>query len=280
MVFVLTLNQLLRSGDLDPKTVRLVRHRDSTPKIHRQLYDAGVTLDPRFEQYQERQGTLQVIEQFRAAKFLAGFVAEPVTGSTVFAGVWERLEDRTQHRGNPFIPDPPTTKAIEFVTRRVNKFDPYVGRLVIDWGDGTRAWVQRADNQDKPIVEVRKTRRDPDFPGFLAFQLPLDQVEGLYASWVQVLRNARGVYLLVRRKTGEQYVGSAYGDDGFFGRWLCYQDGHGGNVGMRELAAVASEYDVNILEVAASDATVDEICQRESLWKTKLGTRVVGLNRN
>jgi hypothetical protein len=97
---------------------------------------------------------------------------------------------------------------------------------------------------------------------------------------VQVLRNARGVYLLVRRKTGDQYVGSATGEGGFHGRWLSYQDGHGGNLGMKELAADASEYDVNILEVAASDATVDEVYQRESVWKAKLGTRATGLNRN
>jgi len=75
-------------------------------------------------------------------------------------------------------------------------------------------------------------------------------------------------------------VGSATGDSGFFGRWLCYQDGHGGNVGLRELAADAAEYDVNILEVAASNATVEEIYEHESLWKRKLGTRANGLNRN
>ena len=106
------------------------------------------------------------------------------------------------------------------------------------------------------------------------------KVEGLYAGWIQVLRNARGIYLLVRRRTGEQYVGSASGSDGFYGRWLTYQDGHGGNLGMRQLAVAASEYDVNILEVAASNTTVDEIYARENMWKTKLGTRVVGLNRN
>src|SRR4029079_8207486 len=127
---------------------------------------------------------------------------------------------------NPFVPDLPSSVAVEFNTKRLEQFDPYAGRLVIAWGDGTRAWVQRADNQDKEIVELRRTKRDPDFPGFIGFQLALNEVEGMYASWVQVLRNARGVYLLVRRKTGEQYVGAACGADGFFGRWLTYQDGH------------------------------------------------------
>jgi hypothetical protein len=280
---MLTFNQLLRASDLDPKTVRLLRHRDAKPKIQRALYDAAMRLEGPFAQYQERQGAPQVVEQFRAAKYLAGFVAEPGTGDTVFVGIWERLDERSTHLGNPFapsVPEPSTTHAIEFNTRRLERFDQYTGRLVIAWGDGMRAWVQRADNQDKPIIEIRKTHRDPDFPGYLAFQVSLDQVESLYASWVQVLRTMRGVYLLVRRKTGEQYVGSAYGSDGFYGRWLGYQDGHGGNLGMRELAASADEYDVNILEVAASDATVDEICRHESLWKIKLGTRAIGLNRN
>jgi len=277
---MLTFNQLLRVGDLEPSTVRLLRHRDSTPRIHRALYDAAMKLDPRFEQYQERQGTPQVIEQFRSASYLAGFVAEPVTQHTVFVGIWERLDERTEHRDNPFQADPPTTRAIEFHTRRLERFDHYSGRLVIEWGDGARVWVQRAEKQDKRIVELRRARRDPEFPGLLGFQLPLDQIEAMYTSWTQVLRNARGVYLLVRRNTGEQYVGSACGADGFFGRWLCYQNGHGGNLAMRELAADAAEYDVTILEVAGSSATIEDIYLRESLWKTKLGTRVVGLNRN
>lgn len=277
---MLTFNQLLRVGELEPRVVRLLRHRDSDPKIQRALYDAAATLDPRFAQYQERQGTPQVIEHFRAATYLAGFVREPITGHTVFAGIWERLDERPERKGNPFAADPPTSRAIEFNTRRLERFDSYCGRLVIEWGDGARAWVQRADKQDKPIVELRRSKRDPDFPGFLSFQTQLDQIEGMYASWVQVLRNARGVYLLVRRRTGEQYVGSAYGSDGFFGRWLGYQDGHGGNLSMRELGAAAADYDVNILEVAGSDATVEDICQRESLWKQKLGSRAQGLNRN
>lgn len=275
---MLTFNQLLRTGGLDPATVRLLRHRDAKPKNHGALFAAGMNLDPRFAQYQERQGNPRVIAQFRAATHLAAFVAEPMTQSTVFVGVWERLEQRATRKDNPFEADPPTSQSIEFDTRRLELFDDYCGRLVIEWGDGTRTWVQRADNQDKPIIEVRRTKVDPPFPGFLTFRTALDQIEALWPSWVQVLSNARGIYLLVRRDTGEQYVGSATGALGFYGRWCNYQDGHGGNRGMRKVAAAAGEYDVNILEVAASDATVVDICGREHQWMTKLGTRVHGLN--
>src|SRR5690349_17959209 len=124
---MLTFNQLLRAAGLDPATVRLVRHRDTKPKVHAALYRAALSLDPRFEQYQERQGTPQVIDQFRAGKHLAGFVAEPTTGHTIFAGVWVRLGERApeEHRDNPFQPDPPGVNATEFLTRRLSEFDPY-----------------------------------------------------------------------------------------------------------------------------------------------------------
>jgi hypothetical protein len=86
--------------------------------------------------------------------------------------------------------------------------------------------------------------------------------------------------LLVHRESGQQYVGSAYGDDGFFGRWKNYSDGHGGNVAMKELKAKAEAFDASILDVVGMDATNEQIFDRERLWKEKLGTRVKGLNRN
>jgi hypothetical protein len=105
-------------------------------------------------------------------------------------------------------------------------------------------------------------------------------VERVPARWIDVLRSVRGVYLLVHRTKGDQYVGSASGADGFFGRWKNYADGHGGNVAMKELGAPAEDYDAAILEVVGSDAAESDIIAREELWKVKLGTRVKGLNRN
>jgi len=89
-----------------------------------------------------------------------------------------------------------------------------------------------------------------------------------------------GVYLLVHRERGEQYVGGTYGADGFLGRWLTYLDGHGGNVAMRELGASANAYDVAILETLGSGDDDSVVAALESAWKVKLGTRVKGLNRN
>lgn len=266
----LTFNQLLTKNGLDPSDVRLARHKPSK-QHYRALFDAGIKKDPAFQEYQDTQRDPAVIKQFRKAKHLAGFLVEPGTKHTIFVGVWDVLGERE-----------PTATHVVFKTKLRDDFDLYRGRLVVDWGllGGERAWVQRADKQDKVIAEIRRRIEEPAFPGFAQLQLQLDKVETIPFAWQQVLRNARGIYLLVHRESGQQYVGSAYGDGGFFARWKNYSDGHGGNVAMKELKAKAETFDACILEVVSSDATNDDVFAREVLWKTKLGTRVKGLNRN
>lgn len=41
-------------------------------------------------------------------------------------------------------------------------------------------------------------------------------------DWCRALRSHKGVYLITDKNTGKQYVGSAYGEDGIFGRWVVY----------------------------------------------------------
>lgn len=274
---MLTFNQLLRTGNLDPAAVRLVRHTPPHAK-HRRVFDSAMRGEDEFRIYQETQGTPQVIAQFRAARQLAGFVVEPTTKQTVFMGIWDQLGERG-----------PTIEAFGMIARSENvvfktqirhEFDEYRGRLVIEWGDGERAWVQRADTQDKRISEIKRQREDPSFPGFMPFRLALDQIDTMPVSWSEVLRNARGIYMLVHRATGDQYIGSAYGEGGFLARWVSYQDGHGGNVALRELGEPSTAYDVAVLEVLGSGANEGDVFDRETQWKLKLGTRARGLNRN
>jgi len=276
---MLAFNQLLAAGHIDPAGVRLVRHRDPDRSRHRRIFDAARAGDVRFQEYQEVQNSSQTVAAFREAKHLAGFVVDPTTDETVFMGLWARVGERSAPVQDPFgSPGKPTW--VVFATQRLEAFDEYRGRLVIEWGEGTRAWVQRADLQDKRILEIRRHNEDPAFPGFSAFRRGLDEIGSLPSSWAEVLRNACGVYLLVHRASGDQYVGSAYGAGGFYGRWANYADGHGGNVAMKELGAPAEAYDVNVLEVLGSGAADEDVFARESLWKEKLGTRARGLNWN
>jgi hypothetical protein len=153
-----------------------------------------------------------------------------------------------------------------------------IGKMLINWGMGTRAWIQRADKQNKEILELRRQFKEDDFPGFLHFVKSLSELDKLPTGWINVLKSSKGIYLLTCPKTKEQYVGSATGDDGFWGRWQDYANGHGGNVALK--SRDPSDYQVSILEVAGTALTTDEILKAEQLWKSKLQSREMGLNRN
>jgi hypothetical protein len=153
------------------------------------------------------------------------------------------------------------------------------GRLLIDWGIGFRSWIQRADRQEKPIVELRKEFKEPIFPGFSSFMCLLSAVDTLPQSWLVALASTRGIYLLTCPRTKEQYVGSATGAMGFVGRWRDYAlSGHGGNIALK--GRDASDYQISILETVGSSATEAEVSGLETRWKNKLQSREMGLNRN
>ena len=81
------------------------------------------------------------------------------------------------------------------------------GRVYIDWGPGTRAWVQKAREKPKPILEVTRVFQEEEFPGYTAFISNLSAVDTLPSNWLAALRAARGIYLLTCPRTKEQYVG-------------------------------------------------------------------------
>lgn len=277
---MLRFNSLLTAAGLEPAKIRLVRHKHK-PFALRRVYQDAIQQHPRFEQFQAAQCNPTVIDQIRTAYAIAGFVVDP-RGQTVFVGLWQVDGSREGILPDPYEP-PPTEYSPGTVVFDLNRMAPlnhYCGRLVIDWGGGERAWVQYADRRDKEIIELRRTAEELPFPGFSRFMCCLNEIDALPVSWQEPLRASRGIYLLVHRPTGSQYVGSATGGEGFLGRWRGYADGHGGNVGLKELADSYTQYDVRILETAGSGISIDEIYVLESLWKEKLGSRVQGLNRN
>ncbi|MBE7537689.1 MAG: GIY-YIG nuclease family protein [Opitutaceae bacterium] len=155
----------------------------------------------------------------------------------------------------------------------------YNGRIVIDWGPGFRAWVQRADSKDKTIVEIRRSISDPPFPGFLDFREHLSRLATVPVAWREALSSVCGIYLLTCPTTGRCYVGSAGGERGFWGRWENYvSSGHGGNRRMKRKSV--TDYQVSVLEVSASSVSTEELLTLESRWKEKLLSRKFGLNGN
>lgn len=271
---MLMFNTLLESVGIPADQTRLARHQSKRGPLGKTPADLWRSGDGSFERYQDFQSD----PVFADAQYLASFVPGP-SGETLFVGLYHILSKGMVT--NPKLICPIGGHSIidhhAYTTERLGLLDLYVGKLVIDWGKAPIAWVQRAWRNPKPILEIRKHTTEPDYPGHIHFVSTIHALADVPSTWQSNLSNAKGVYLLVSKKTGEQYVGKASGSEGFWGRWMDYlRDGHGHNEGMKVTSD--SDYQVSILEVAASSASEHDILALEALWMRKLMTPIYGLN--
>ena len=91
--------------------------------------------------------------------------------------------------------------------------------------------------------------------------------------------------MILDTKSGNQYIGSAYGIGGVWQRWSEYALSiHGNNKRLKELCQTDSNYKKNfqytILESLPSNVNKKEVIKIENLYKEKFGTRAFGLNEN
>jgi len=274
---ILNFNHVLAAAAVDPETVRLARHQDHRIP-GRSIY--GMWISDGGQQWVEKYQAIQARDVFKGSQYLASFVVTPPPwNETLFIGLYEISSPRTCEAGET---DPLTGADIEgFLEYGLipdDRLDAYRGRLCIDWGDSARSWAQLASAQPKPIRAIRD-RVDPPFPRMSQFHIDVDQVLGLYPSWQARLASVKGIYLLVDKDTGDQYVGSAKGDDGIWGRLSDYaRTGHGGNAELKNRPA--ARYRASILEIVDQQLPDDAIEEVESWWKAKLMTREHGLNKN
>jgi hypothetical protein len=268
-------NFLLEYTGLNPATVKLVRHQDSRYSDRPTPYQLWCANDGRFDIYQR----IQSRERFKSATHIAAFVGTPLN-ETLFVGLYSVRGWSTppQNLHDP-ISDEDVSKFHLYDLTLTEILSDYRGRLIIDWGSGYRSWVQRAKHKNKPVLEIRRQAGEPPFPGFMEFRERLHNLATVPFSWRTALGAVGGVYLLACVKTGKLYVGSAYGEGGFWRRWEDYLvTGHGGNVLMKDLAH--AEYQVSILEVASSSTSPADVVAMESRWKAKMLTKEFGLNGN
>ena len=273
---MLTFNDILTLEGIDVATVRLVRHQDARLGVGR-LYGAWRNEREAFETYQ----SIQRRNIFPVGDLLASFVVTE-DRKTVFVGMYQVDGVGACPLGSidPLLKHD-VSGLVKYELSWVDALTSYRDMLVIDWGPGTRSWVQRAANKPKPVLEITQ-QYEPRFPGFRVFSHMIDDVPSLPNGWKQVLRSVKGVYLLVDIESGQQYVGSAKGAESLLGRWLNYAtDGHGGNVALKAAAQRRrKKYQVSVLEVVDENTPDDTIEQIESNWKRKLLSREFGLNRN
>ena len=181
---------------------------------------------------------------------------------------------------------------VHYRTSRRAACDELDGRLVVAF--------KRTSRQPYPFAEklasqltvhaIRPGKQEiAEFPGYRSVRLTKHQLDRIVnarsGTWRSALSDVRGVYVIADAETGKLYVSSATGDEGLWGRWCEYSaNGHGGNQRLRQLIrdhgdARLEHLHFGILEVADSNAGVDDILEREHR-KALLHTRKYGYNDN
>lgn len=266
-----TLQELieLKTDFFKEKRVKLVRHKDSRTEYKDILKDREALLE-----YQKTQGR----DVFKNTDYLISFIGQESTKALLF-GVFK--VNGVKITGDRFY----------YNLTEVNVIDELIDRIVIDWGKSTISWYQWYDKQTKNVLEILPNGYLGEFKGLTNFVLDYDELKKLISNpdankdWKSSLSSINGIYMILDTKSGNQYIGSAYGIGGVWQRWSEYASNiHGNNKRLKELCKKDSNYKKNfqytILESLPSNIDKKEVIKIESLYKQKFGTRAFGLNEN
>lgn len=287
----LTLKSLLPLFGISHSTqkIKLLRHQTQALE---EMLSYGL-----IEEYQRYQGK----PVLNGADLVASFTARG-QGDCLFFGLYKVANHLTLNIPHPSADllrfDPPAANAGHYYElERVPGLEQLEGRLVIDWrtvgrDKAGRIWHQWLDEQDKPVLELLPEGFVAEFPGFERVVLRRDELERLFnhsearATWVwhQLMSEVAAIYLIVSA-TGQQYVGSAYGEGGLWRRWENYaRDPSGGNVILQRAIEDDPRFveglRYSVLQTLPHYCTKEEVIALESLYKRKLGSRAFGLNAN
>lgn len=200
--------------------------------------------------------------------------------SWLFGGVFRVLERHPDH----------------YVLEELAEYEKYVGRVILSFYryQGMRGRAFRLENfiQDFQVSDVLPRPYEGEtFPGFENICHDFSLLESIFKSersdWRAALSSVKGIYLIADRKTGRQYIGSAYGGMGIWARWACYIGaGHGWNDELTRLikkegfAYAREHFRFSIIEVMTFATPDDAVISRESYWKETHLTRQHGYNKN
>jgi hypothetical protein len=292
---MILLSELLEKRGLNltnPKKIKLLRHKDGAEAdILKWLLNGDFSL---FEKYQRCQSK----ERFSECEYIISFLALG-RSRALFLGVYKVCDKGKLIETIPGfreelekdISKPYSQKAkICYTLEKRSDFEYLEQRVIIDWGNGARKWVQ--NYKEREVLEIRPKGFVKEFTGYFDIILEFNELKAIIDKedsnpiWKNKLSSVSGVYLILDSKTGKQYVGSAYGEGGIWSRWKEYveKDGHGDDKQLKKLIKKDKKYNQNfqfsILETLPSNWTQEEVIAHEKQYKDKLGTRKFGLNSN
>lgn len=267
---MITIQELLYNRGLDRNAkVKLIRHKDK----RQDLYSLYINNRAAFLDYQKSQSN----DVFNGVDFIVVFIGEEGTRSR-FIGVYKILNRKKIEEKNFW-----------YEIEETNGYEDLKDRVIINWGTAAIKWDQWISNL-KEVVEILPGLHYQQFTDYFEFILNFQElreiVNNQYSDWKQMLSATKGIYLISDSKSGKLYIGSAYGDEGIWGRWMAYvsTNGHGNNKILKELISTDINYALNfhfsILMLLPRTTTASQAIKEEQLLKKKLGTNSFGLNSN
>lgn len=229
--------------------------------------------------------------------YIISFIGEP-NDKARFIGIYDVLGKKDQSEAHITKEVRESVHAREtdifYNLKKRPGFEDIEGRIIISWG-GSKQWHHWVDQTQKEIWKVLPPGFIKEFPGIDRVRIDFSEMKKIFTEkgkegnpdWFSNLSNVNGVYLILDKKTGNQYIGSAYGTECIWQRWCSYvqTNGTGGNKKLEEIIKQEPNYatenfQYSILKTLPKDSSKETVINEESFLKECLGSRVWGLNEN
>ena len=174
------LNSLSETSQIDPRDVRLLRHHNASAPDDFKWYELWRDSYDAFMAHQSHQ-TARTEKIIGHARFWASFVVTP-RNETLFVGLYEACAKR------PGIFSPwgafgkEKAEFIVYELQERGELSELIAKLTIDWGGAFPPQVQRAETNDKQIIELRRELEETESPGYLSFMTHLSKSRSLSAT--------------------------------------------------------------------------------------------------
>lgn len=248
-----------------------------------------------------KKGKIELYQSFQSkdvfnCNYIISFIGEP-NDKARFIGVYDVIGKKELSEINITKADIDSVFAHDtdffYELKKRKGFEDIEGRIIISWG-GSKQWHHWIDQTKKEIWKILPPGYEKDFPGIDKVIIDFTEMKKIFndkgkegnPDWYSNLSNVKGVYLILDKKTGNQYIGSAYGEECIWQRWCTYvkTNGTGGNQKLEELIKeipnYADNFQFSILKTLPKDSQNETVINEESFLKKCLGSRVWGLNRN
>ena len=237
---MITIQELLFNRGLDKNLkIKLIRHQD---KRFPNIYDWYKYEKSKFLTYQ----SLQSKHRYNS-DIIVSFIGEGSGTLSRFVGVF-KIKGVKKYEEPQKIDDFDNIH-YEYELEEIVGFEDLKERVIVKWNNAI-SWHQWIKNEME-VVEIHPGLHYKQFTDYSDFVINFEQLKEIvnnqYSDWKKMLSITKGIYLINDTKTGKLYVGSAYGEDGIWGRWSKYvsTNGHGDNKDLKDLVANDSRYGNN-----------------------------------